>query len=207
MEESLYFEPETSGNKKRTGKKKKDHKILKLFFFLLFLLVIILIIIWLLKGTKTISGQYPENIKNEALNCESESLEYPKITSVTSDKKKLQINLIFKGENKLSSIALIYTLYLDSEDAVKRAEAFAHAEFNLGLNAVGYNTSSFDNKFARYSDRLIISVFGNSSEINEKSASYFMLRDVKSSNEIPQTIDEFVENYQNQGFTCNSSKQ
>ena len=34
-----------------------------------------------------------------------------------------------------------------------------------------------------------------------------MLRDVKSSNEIPQTIDEFVENYQNQGFTCNSSKQ
>ncbi|MBQ6605584.1 hypothetical protein IJH66_01225 [Candidatus Saccharibacteria bacterium] len=206
-EKRLYFEPEFSGNKKHKKEKSKkgEHKFLKLFFFLLFLLIMVLIIIWLLRGSKTVSGQYPANVKNEALICESEEIAYSKITKAISDNKNLKINILFDSDNKLKNASLIYTLYYDNEDEVKRAEAFAHAEFNLGLNDNGYSSSKFNNKFARYPDRLIISLFANSSDIDEYTAQYFMIN--QEEYHFPETISEYKKMYDSQGFSCESTEE
>lgn len=204
MEEKLYFAPANYGKGAKHAKKtkeKKNHKILKLVSFLLLIAAITIVLIWLLHGNTTTSGQYPASIKNEALNCETDALSYPKITSATSSKKNLKINAIFTNENKLKTIALIYTLYFNNEEETRRAEAFSHAEFNLGLNDQGYSSSTFENKFARYSDRLIISLFGNSSTLDEYTVSYFML------DGIPADIEEYAEKYQAQGFICNRQKE
>lgn len=213
MEEKLYFKPANYGKGKKKEqaepknepKVKKNHKVLKLISILLFLLIVVVIIIWLLRGKTTTTGQYPANVRNEALNCESDTLTYSKITSAISDKRNLKINLIFDGKEKLKSIALVYTLFYNNEEEVKRAEAFSHAEFNLGLNEQGYNADMFKNKFARLSDRLIISLFGDLSTVDEYSAAYFMVNGVKSADDLPHTIEEFAKNYQTQGFACNGS--
>lgn len=201
MEESLYFKPEMSG-KKKNGENKKEHKLLKLFCFFLLLLTIVLIIIWLLRGSKTISGQYPENIKNEALTCESTNIDYSKITSTKSEDKSLKINLVFSGKDKLKSASLIYTLYYSSKAEVVDAEAFAHAEFNNGLYDTGFDVDKFSNKFARYDDRLIISLFANQSDITEYTTSYFM---IDANDKTPTTINEYQNNYELQGFACKST--
>ena len=215
MEEKLYFKPASygKGKKKKQAEQKgkpenkKNHKSLKLVIVLLVLAIIVAVIIWLLHGKTTTTGQYPANVKNKAVNCESGTLTYPKITSVTSDKRNIKINLIFNEKDELKSISLTYALFYDSEEAVKRAEAFSHAEFNLGLNEQGYNASAFENKFARLSDQLIISLFGDASTVNEYNASYFMISDTESTSSLPKTIKEYTDRYQKQGFTCNTSQE
>lgn len=218
MEEKLYFAPANYGKgakraektadslaTQKKSKEKKNHKILKLGGFLLILAIAIIVIIWLLHGKTTTSGQYPENVKNEALTCESSTVAYPKITKANSDSKKLKINLIFNNDAKLKNTSLVYTIYYDDEEEVKKAEAFAHAEFNLGLNANGYSSTKFNNKFARYNNSLIISLFANASEIDEYTAPYFMIE--RDDYKFPETIVEYEEMYEAQGFSCNSTKE
>ena len=214
MEEKLYFKPAKYGKgiknqKEKTEKKdkdEKDHRTRNLILFLIFIITVVLIILWLLRGKTTTAGQYPANVKNETLNCESSNLPYSKITSVSSEQKNLKLNLVFDNSEKLKSIALIYTMGFTNDEEVKRAEAFAHAEFNLGLNAAGFNSSMFENKFARYSNQLIISLFGDLSTLNEYTASYFMIDDAESPDSLPKSIDEYAQNYQTQGFTCNTQE-
>ena len=198
MEEKIYFKPESPG-------KKKDHTFLKLFFFLLFLLIIILIIIWLLKGSKTVSGQYPENVRNEALECISSEIDYPKLGSynVEPKEKELKISAIFKGEDTLVSLSIkdLLTFY-SNHDAII-AEARSHANFNLSLRGSGYGTEKFENKFSIVSEKLLVTLTGKASEIDEYSKEYFSIKSEK----IPTTISEYKQNYEAQGFTCKASNE
>ena len=206
-EKRLYFEPEFSGKKKRKKEKseKKNHKLLKLFFFLLFLLIITLIIIWLLRGSKTVSGQYPENVKNESLTCISKTIIPPRIYYIDSKEKELRINAVFNGTDNLKSLSLIYTLNYDDVESAYAAEAKGHAEFNKTLASSNYPVDKFSNKFARYDEKLIISLSASKIELDGISASYFVLDLGKNREMDLETLKDFKKNYESQGFLCNST--
>lgn len=216
MEEKLYFKPASYGKgiKKKdkpekpniTEKEGKSHRARNLILFLTLIVIIILIILWLLRGKTTTRGQYPENVRNESLVCESTAISYPKITRADSDKKELQISLIFYGEEELKSASLTYTLYYSSEEKVTASESFAHAEFNKGLYSLGFDSEKFSNKFARFSDRLVVSLFANASDINEYAGSYFMIN-VNDLAVMPKTIFEYQKQYTSQGFSCKMTKE
>ena len=192
----IYFKPESSGKKD-----KKDHKFLKLFFFLLFLLIIILIIIWLLRGSKTTSGRYPENIKNESLSCVSNTAIYEKANERIADKRELKINAVFYGGNKLSSIGLIYTQDFDNDGDAYAAEAILHAQFYRGLQNMGYEHSRFNNKFSLMNNVLVLTLRTDANEIDDSTKDYFL---IGSDNSLT-TLQEYRTNYESQGFACSSS--
>lgn len=200
MEEKLYFEP--SGQKKKT--KEKNSAAKKTINVIVFIILIGLgvIIYFALKGKNTSSGKYPDNIRSEALICKSTEIKYPKIDYEDTNGRELELKLTFKEDGELNENTLTYTLMFKNEDEVRKAEAKAHADFNLGLNKLGYTYSEFNNVFARYSNKLIISLFGNKSNIDEYKASYFML----DGDNLPHTIEEYNTIYQEQGFKCDSSK-
>lgn len=202
MEEKIYFKPESSG-KKKVKENKKDHKFLKLFFFLLFLLIIILIIIWLLRGTKTISGQYPENVKNEYLDCVSGEIDYKKLGDygVEVKEKELEVTATFKGEETLTMISVKDKLIFFSNHDAVIAEARAHANFNFSLRGPGYDTDKFENKFSIVGEKLIINLAGKAGEIDEYGKDYFLIE----SDKIPETLVDYKKEYEAQGFTCTSS--
>ena len=202
MEEKLYFKPETSGRKKKKEKpEKKDRRFLKLFFFLLFLVFVILVIIWLLKGSKTVSGQYPENIKNESLSCVSTTAAYERANYMTSDKRELKINAVFYGEEKLSSIGLIYTLEFESNEEAYSAEAINSTKFELALQQIGRSPASFNKKFTRMDSRLVLTLQTDANEIDDLTKDYFLI----SKEQSPNTLQEYRTNYESQGFACTSS--
>lgn len=204
MENKIYFQPEVHVKRKQrketTG---KNHRELYLIVFLAFVGIIILAILYLLRGTTKISGKYPENINNESITCYSKELRFDKTPSLDSDNKQIRINMIFNGEEDLKAISLEYTLNYATEDEAYRAEAVSHAELNRSLASAGYSTDKFENKFARYNNKLIISLFSNLNELDQISASFFMLNHdaVVSS----KTMDEYEEYYTNQGFACKST--
>ena len=215
MEEKLYFKPADygKGQKKSRAKKvnkskpkeKKNHKVLKLISLLLFLLAIIIIILWLLRGKTTTTGQYPENVKNESLVCTSTELTPPKLSYLDSDDKEVKISAIFRGTDELKTLSLAYTLKYDSDDSAYAAEAKGHAKFNKSLYASGYTIDKFDNKFARYNGTLSISLHASKNEINEISAPYFMITVNDDKKVTLETITDYKQNYEAQGFKCEST--
>ena len=196
LEEKLYFKPETP------KKEKRDHRFLKLFFFLLFLVFVILVIIWLLRGSKTVSGQYPENLKNESLSCVSNELTYPFTPATVSEDRELKINAVFNGENHLSSINLSYSLGYQTTEEVVSAEAVAHADFNRKLGKRGFSAGKFNNKFTVLDNRLVVSIYGASGDIVDNTADFFM---IDSSSELPKTIRDYKKTYEALGFECTST--
>ena len=207
MEEKLYFSPANYGKgaKRKQEKPAKDHRARKLVIFLLFLIIIILIILWLLRGRTTISGQYPENVKNESLVCSSNSLIPPKMTYLDSSEKEVKISAIFRGGTELKSLFLVYSLAFESGDAAYAAEAKSHAKFNESLYTLNYKVDKFDNKFARYENNLSITLNISKSELDEASAPFFMLTPDDHLKITQETLSDFKQIYEAQGFKCEST--
>jgi len=218
LEEKLYFAPadygrgkkhsEKSGSLSELNKKeksKKEHKAVKLVTFLLFIATIAIIILYLLHGKTTTSGQYPENVKNESLTCESSVITYEKTNNVNSDDKDLKISMVFAGAESLSSASLKYTLRFQSYEAAHSAEAISHAQFNLALQALGYDASKFNNKFSILDNELVISLsLGSDKTLDDTTRSYFLV-DYVEDDQLPRTLAEYKSNYEKQGFSCAST--
>lgn len=214
MEEKLYFKPGNYGKgrkKRQTEQKvdnapeKKDHKALKLISLLLLLLIIIIIIIWLLRGKTTTTGQYPANVRNEYLTCESSNVAYEKVSSVDSDNKTLKISMIFYGEETFNSASLQYIMKFDTKDKAYSAEAVSHAQFNKGLAAVGLKSEAFNNKFSLMDETLSVAIHASVSDLNETTADYFLIA-ANENGEMPLTLLDYKSNYEKQGFSCVTSK-
>ncbi|MBR3257276.1 hypothetical protein IKG02_03255 [Candidatus Saccharibacteria bacterium] len=219
MEEKLYFtpadygrnkkHPEKPGSLSRPTKKEKlevKHKTLKWLVFCFFVMIITAVLFWLLHEKTTTNGQYPENIKNESLVCKSDSIIYEKINQVKTDSKELVISMIFNGKETLSSGSLKYTLKYSSYDEAHDAEAISHAQFNLGLQELGFDVSKFNNKFSIIDNELVVVLnFSTKNEINETTRSYLLLNYNDGDNKLPSTLPEYRQNYEQQGFFCVST--
>lgn len=211
LEEKLYFSPANYGKGLKKHREKsasagkqtdgeKEYKALKLGSFLLFLVILTVVLIWLLRGKITTIGQYPANIRNETLECVSHDLKYKKVSSAYSDNSELKIIIISHGDKGLSSASLLYTLVYPTELDAYSAEARAHAEFNNGLVAAGFSSEKFSNKFTLLDNKLVISIYATSEEINEYTHDYFLIDDTDV-----KTLDDYKAIYDEQGFKCISA--
>lgn len=209
MEEKLYFKPAKYGKGiKQKAKPEKDedggnnHRGRNLIIFLLFLVIIVLIILWLLRGKTTTSGQYPENLKTESLRCASEEIIYIGTGNVTPSNHKLEITATFNGTEFMSSMNLSYSLMYETEKEITDAEAISHADFNRKLGKRGYNAGKFNNKFTVLADRLVISLYATSSDLDPQTSDFFLL---DPQNPLPTTLAEYRNAYEAQDFSCVSS--
>ena len=211
MEEKLYFKPAKYGKgiKKKDKPEKaeddnKDHRVRNFIVLLLFLAVIIFILLWLLRGKTTTTGRYPENVKNESLECESSQTIYSKADKIDSSNKETRIIMIFYGEDELSSGSLKYTLHLDDHLQASQAESILHAQFARNLTISGYKFEEFDNKFTVIDGDLVITLHLSDKEVDEQSKDYFFVEQT-GENRFPRTLSEYRANYEKQGFTCKAS--
>ena len=204
MEEKLYFKPETARktkNNKDSSKKKKDYKVLKLVSFLLFLVIIVLVIIWLLKGSKTVSGRYPENVKNEYLDCVSEKFTYSKVGEVGDEKKELRATMVFFGEEELSSISIKYTLRFKDKQAAGYAEPIISTRFHENIAQVVDSYSAFNNKVTLLDETVTVALHASKNDLTDLAKEFFL---VKKTEELASLAD-FRKSFEAQGFTCEAS--
>ncbi|MBR2587333.1 hypothetical protein IKE71_03110 [Candidatus Saccharibacteria bacterium] len=215
MEEKLYFKPASYGKKAkkrpepekptRLEKDKSNHRLRNLIIFALIIVIVIVIILWLLRGKTTTTGQYPANIRNESLTCKTENLGYEKVSDVSSNNKELKINMIFASGDSLSSGNLSYTLHFASYAEAHSAEAVSHAQFNIGLQELGYDAGKFNNKFSIIGSDLVITLnLSSKTALDETTRSYFLVN-YKKNGELPSTLSDYKSNYESQGFSCEST--
>ena len=218
MEEKLYFAPanygkgrkrsEKSGSLSEHNKKdnsEKNHKALKSAGFCFFLAIIVIIIIWLLRGKTTTSGRFPENVKNESLECNIANKIYEKTNNISPASTEMRVTMIFYGEKEFNSINFRYAMHLSSVKEAGEAEAITHVQFAENLGYSGLSFEEFNNKFTRIDNDLILSLYSSEKFKKDTAYEYFLVGKNADTGAYPESLEEFRKNYELQGFTCKSS--
>ncbi len=190
-------------SKSKSRSHRHSSSLVQLGIFLLILAIIIIALVFLLRGKETTTGDFPSPITNEALTCEKSSTAYAKISALNSKSQNITVTMIFNGTTSLNKISLSYTLKFDSDEAAKQAEASAHAQFSEHLSIDKFSFTEFNNKFSPLNNKLSVSIYGDSTDLESSArASYFMLDTKKST---PVTLEDFRNAYKKQGFKCTST--
>lgn len=208
MEEKIYFKPEDYGKKKGKKEKpeKKNRKGLKLAIFLIFIAIIVIVILWLLRGKTTTTGHYPENLRNESLECIAKDLVYEKTNQVHPISTEMRIVAIFYGESEMNSLNLKYSMRFQSDTDSAAAEAIAHVQFAENLSYSGLSYEEFNNKFTRLDNELVLTLYNSGGKMKQEPMyGYFLIEKNSDRDYYPNSLSEIRKNYESQGFTCKSS--
>ncbi len=205
MEQGLYFQPEHYKEPKSKHKeiKEKNYRPIRILICILIMATIVIIIIWIMRGKTTVSGQFPANVRKESLECVSTELTYDKLGSISPapDETNLTITAIFIGEDSMRSLSIKNLMTFKSNSDAFVAEARAHATFNFGLQALGYDAGQFDNKFSIIDTKLLVNLSTNNNELNEYVKDYFLIK----SDNLPVSLSDFQTEYESQNFQCTST--
>lgn len=189
---------------KSKSKKHRSNLPVQFGVFLIVLAVIIVVLVFLLRGRETTTGEFPNPVTNEALTCKKNSVAYTKISTLGSKSQEIAVTMIFNGTTSLNKISLDYTLKFDSAAAATDSiKATAQEQFTNYLSIDKFSFTEFNNKFSLIKDKLLVSLYGDSTDLESSArASYFMLDTKKST---PKTLEDFRKAYEKQSFKCTST--
>lgn len=206
MEEKLYFEPIGDSRKKRTKETSNKKKVfLKLLIFFLFLIGTIVVGYYFLRGTETVSGRFPDDLKNESLECIANNIEYPYTDAVRPESSETKITAIFYGKEEFSSASFKYTMNFKTPYDAGVAESLSHAQFVNVLTPLGFDFGEFNNKFSIIDNKLILTLHTEENVSDEKSGKFFLITKLPEENRIPKSLNEYRKNYELQGFSCKTT--
>ena len=163
----------------------------------IFAAIIIVLLILLMRGTTTTTGTYPNNVSGTALNCVKKNYLYPFFRYDKSNDKEIKINAIF-SQDKLNSISLINTLHYTAESDIIGSEAHNHAAMNKSFGAA-LGPDALGASYAKLTDAMKMSLFAKQDDVNAESARFFL---INTDGDFPQTLADYRQNYEKQGFSC-----
>ena len=182
-------------------KESKGGKIIGIILIGAIIIACVVILVISMKGETKTSGQNPTSVASESLACESIETNYPITTYDNSVSKKLKIVTNFYN-NKANAISLTYELFYNNTQQVTASEAHNHAAMNISFGKDGLGADAFNASYSKMENSMKMSLYINADNIEPISAKYFMLN-TDSTDNLPNTIQEYKTNYEEQGFICN----
>ena len=169
----------------------------------IFVAIIILLLVFSLQGKTTTTGDYPENVSDKSLVCTGNDIEYPIFTYDKSNKKELEISLLFTRD-KIRSIALRYSLYYNDTIDITGSEAHNHAAMNISFGKDGMGADALNATYARLDNRMQMNLYATNDQIDSTALKYFLIN--SDGDYIPNTIDNFKAIYENKGLACETKE-
>lgn len=161
---------------------------------------VILLIGFGLKGQTKVSGNYPDDIKSISLKCVSSTTIYPFFAYDNAVSRNTSVNILF-ADNKLSTISLTSELNYSDDTSINASYSHNHAAMNKAFAEEGLGADSFSARYTKSKDKMIMSLYAKSSDLNYNSMKFFLADNVNPSS----NMEEFENNYNKQGFTCEQS--
>ena len=168
-----------------------------LIIFLLLLCISGMIAVFLCQGKTTTTGNYPDNISDEALSCSMNNVDYPFFAYDYSTKKETTVKMLF-AKNTIKSISLTHNLYYDDAQKISGSESYNHGVMNLSFASNGLEHDALNAKYASLSDRMQFTLYATSSDLNATTLKYFLI----DTGEIFTEKTQFQNFYQGKGFSC-----
>lgn len=182
----------------------KDKTNIILIVFIVVLAGIIFTLIYLMHGSTITNDNDTASIKTNALNCESNTTDYPIFAYDNSSSKKVKINLIF-SENALKTVAMDYLLSYNNESEIIASEAHNHAAMNLNFYANGLNSDEFSAKYTKLVNGMRMNLYAKGTDINKTTAKYFLI-ELDDNENVPENLSGYKMNYEKQGFNCKTNE-
>lgn len=171
---------------------------------IVFAVIIIGAILLFAQGSTTTTGSYPDNVSDDSLTCTGENINYSFFTYDNATKKSMEIDAIF-SKNELKSIALIYNLYYNDAQNITASEAHNHAAMNTSFGKSGLSANAYNAKYARLKDRMQMSLYATSAEIDSTALRYFFVE--TDYEKKPNTIEEYKAIFEKKGLNCKETQQ
>lgn len=186
-------------------KEKKNTTPFKKYQRLFFILTIVLgtlfltLILWyfFIRKTSTITVKGTINQITDSATCSTVNLNYPFFAYDNSDNKALKITAVF-DDNKISSIALVYTLWYSDPKLVITSDNINENSMGASSQKDGLSSKPLNAHFSKTTDALVMNLYAKSTEITEASKKYLLLSDLTGE----YTKDAIIQAYTDQGFNC-----
>ena len=175
-------------------------KIIGAIFGIMVIACVVIAIMAMQGETKT-TGQKPESVSGETLICSSDSISYPIFVYDGAIRRDLKITESFY-DDVLKAISLEYALYYDDAGQIKASEAHNHGAMNKSFGKDGLGADALGAVYAKLSDAMKMNLYVTMNSLNSTTAKYFMINVQGEDRKMPVTPTEFRENYEEQGFIC-----
>ena len=156
--------------------------------------------VYFMCGTTTTTYQEIKQVISKSISCKNTGLAYPFVVYDNSTKKETRINVIFSDES-IKNISLSHRLYYANQTLIKTSEAHNHANLSEALVDSGLHIDTFDISYSTAQEYMQISIFADSETITNAGKKFFLINEKNGT--YPQTFDDYLNNYINQGFDCN----
>ena len=173
-----------------------------IFSIILIITAIVCTLIYFTKGKVTISGSFYGDQQNPSLQCVANDLNYPFFRYDESKGKTTEINAIFYND-KLGSISIMHTLYYDNIDQADGSEAQNHASMGIHFAEDGLGSDPFSAHYSKQQDKMSMTLYARSSELNEVSGKYFLIKGIN----IDSSMETYENMYESLGFNCVKTEQ
>lgn len=186
----------------RTDKPFKTSNAFFLFGTILIIVAILLTFWFFLQGKTTVSGNFPENEKNEILICSTDGKEYPFFRYQRASNTTTEVNIIFK-DGSLNALALKQFSYYDTPSMAIDSWNQNHAAMGTSFGKNGMSGDALSASYFKENNLMRMTLYASLNEINTTSATYFLIKDFSLST----TSDEFAKYYEEMGFNCKLNKE
>lgn len=188
----------------RAHEEKSRASIYLVIGIILIIVAVVAILLFLMRGSTTVSGGYPEPESSESITCEASDIDFPVLKTADIADKTARVTATF-NKDALVSIAFVYSMYYGSSNAVNGGEAVQHAAINLSSQGEGLGPDIFNLHFNKLSNRLELRLYTDASHIDLKSAKYLMLTEYPDNGIYTKSHIQTI--YENQGYKCVANNQ
>lgn len=156
----------------------------------------------LMNGQTITKGQSHETLRSESLICESKSA-YPFFSYDSPKDRKMRIVAEFYNNN-INAISLTYELYYDDVQQITASETNNHASMNIFFGKNKLKADAYNANYAKLEDRMRMTLYATKNDINSTMAQFFLISTSDNAS-IPENLTEYQENYEMQGFACETN--
>jgi len=168
------------------------------YLLMLFIGVIILIgfIFWLLmKGDVKTTGEHPDDVSPQSLECTKKGVSYGLFTLDSPESAEIKITAIF-AKSKIDSISLLHRTTYDTKEYAKTMSDGHEGDMNISFQSQGMKPYSLGATYSQDGKIAQMALYAKASELNDQTIKYFML------DSVPDNLTGYKRGYNAQGFTC-----
>lgn len=180
-------------------KREKRFNLTVCFFVVAVIIVIILLLMIIFNGEKSEDVRITGGGKSTSLECTDSRRLHPALRDRTPISHTNTITATF-SDDALSSITLYYVGTYNSSAEAEQAEAYAQADYGLiPAKEMHINVEPFSHSFMTNGDNVSMTITAKNSDIDDKTAPYFLLDQGKA---FPRSRSSMKQRYEEKGFSC-----
>ena len=176
--------------------RKKTNKNWYILMLVVGIIILIVFIFWLLmKGDVKTTGEYPDDVSPQSLECIKKDVDYPFFTHDDNSNTEVKINAVF-SKSIIDSISLTHRAVYSNEKYAKTMSDGHEGDMNISFQNKGMTPYLLNARYSQDDNTAQMVLYAKAGELNDQTIKYFML------DSVPENLTGYKRGYIAQSFDC-----